>query len=130
MQFEALKHYLESGGNIMIMLGEGGEAKSGTNVNYFLEEFGMVVNSDSVVSTVFRGSQAGKEGAFVHPKVGVQWVFGMLNFFSVQEVLISDGVTNREINRAAGKKVSSSMSATSAKSEQRYPVFFSDLFCG
>jgi len=82
VQFEALKHYLESGGNIMIMLGEGGETKSGTNVNYFLEEFGMVVNSDSVVSTVFRGSQAGKEGAFVHPKVWVQL------FWDVQVLLI------------------------------------------
>lgn len=53
---------------MLIMIGDGGEAKYGTNMNYFLEEFGMMVNNDSVVSTVFLGS-ADKENAYVHPKV-------------------------------------------------------------
>jgi len=32
------------------LLGEGGEERLGTNVNYLLEEFGMTVHKDSVVS--------------------------------------------------------------------------------
>lgn len=63
-----MKSFLEGGGSILVALGEGGENKYGTNINYFLEEFGMMVNSDSVVSTVFRGT-SDKEASFVHPKV-------------------------------------------------------------
>ena len=44
------------------MLGEGGEAKLGTNVNYLTEEFGIMVNSDCVVRTVYY--------KYLHPKVG------------------------------------------------------------
>lgn len=68
LQFEALRRFMENGGSLMFMAGEGGEAKSGTNINYFLEEFGMVVNNDSVVSTVYRGSNVDKDASFVHPK--------------------------------------------------------------
>lgn len=98
-EFNALKTYLNAGGNVMVLLGEGGEDKYGTNINYLLEELGMVVNSDAVVSTVFRVSSADKDAAYVHPK----------------EVLVTDGVLNREVNRAAGKKVAASISATAAK---------------
>ena len=38
-QFEAIRRYVvEQGGSVLIMAAEGGEAKSGTNVNYLLEE--------------------------------------------------------------------------------------------
>ena len=30
------------------MLGEGGEAKFGTNINFLLEEYGIMINSDAV----------------------------------------------------------------------------------
>lgn len=43
------------------MLGEGGEGRYGTNINYLLEQFGMAVNSDSVVRTVYY--------KYLHPKV-------------------------------------------------------------
>ena len=36
----------------MLLLGEGGESKLGTNVNYLIEEYGVSVNSDCVVRTV------------------------------------------------------------------------------
>lgn len=48
-QFEAVKSYLRSGGSAVFLLGEGGEERLGTNVNYLLEEYGMTVHKDSVV---------------------------------------------------------------------------------
>jgi intraflagellar transport protein 52 len=30
----------------MVLMGEGGESKSETNLNYFLEEYGVAVNND------------------------------------------------------------------------------------
>ena len=36
------------------LLGEGGEERLGTNVNYLLEEYGMTVHKDSVVRTHWR----------------------------------------------------------------------------
>lgn len=48
-QFEAIKAYLKAGGSAAFLLGEGGEERLGTNVNYLLEEYGMTVHKDSVV---------------------------------------------------------------------------------
>uniref|UniRef100_A0A3B1JFG8 Intraflagellar transport 52 homolog (Chlamydomonas) n=1 Tax=Astyanax mexicanus TaxID=7994 RepID=A0A3B1JFG8_ASTMX len=78
-ELEVLKQYLNSGGNILAMLGEGGEVKYDTNINFLLEEFGIMVNSDTVVRNVYY--------KYFHPK----------------EALVSNGVLNREISRAAGK---------------------------
>lgn len=44
-QLEVLKHYLDGGGNVLVMLGEGGELKYDTNINFLLEEYGIMVNS-------------------------------------------------------------------------------------
>lgn len=44
-QLEVLKHYLDEGGNVLVMLGEGGEMKFDTNINFLLEEFGIMVNN-------------------------------------------------------------------------------------
>ncbi|KAJ3264992.1 Intraflagellar transport protein 52 [Chytriomyces hyalinus] len=79
-EFGALKTFLEKGGSILYLAGEGGESEYNTNFNYLLEEYGMMVNSDSVTRTVFY--------KYFHPK----------------EVFVSNGILNREINRAAGKK--------------------------
>lgn len=38
------------------LLGEGGEERLGTNVNYLLEEYGMTVHKDSVVSKYVEGA--------------------------------------------------------------------------
>ncbi|XP_062842594.1 intraflagellar transport protein 52 homolog [Trichomycterus rosablanca] len=80
-ELQVLKQYLHGGGNILVMLGEGGEVKNGTNINFLLEEFGIMVNSDAVVRNVYY--------KYFHPK----------------EALVSNGVLNREISRAAGKAV-------------------------
>ncbi|KAL7752326.1 hypothetical protein RI367_002372 [Sorochytrium milnesiophthora] len=78
--FAALKSYLEIGGSVLYLTAEGGEAQSNTNFNYLLEEYGMSVNSDAVTRTSYF--------KYFHPK----------------EVLVTNGVLNRELNRAAGKK--------------------------
>lgn len=75
VEFQHLKNYLNAGGNILILLGEGGESKSNTNINYLLEQYGISVNSDSVVRTVFY--------KYHHPK----------------EVFVANGVLNKELVR-------------------------------
>nr|XP_033818996.1 intraflagellar transport protein 52 homolog isoform X2 [Geotrypetes seraphini] len=80
-EFEVLKKYLETGGDILVMLGEGGESRYDTNINFLLEEYGIMVNNDAVVRNVYY--------KYFHPK----------------EALVSNGVLNREISRAAGKAV-------------------------
>jgi len=44
-QLEVLKQYLDSGGGLLVMLGEGGEMKYDTNINFLLEEFGIMINN-------------------------------------------------------------------------------------
>ncbi|NXI74734.1 IFT52 protein, partial [Anseranas semipalmata] len=41
-EFSVLKKFLEDGGAILVMLREGGESRSGTNINFLLEEYGIV----------------------------------------------------------------------------------------
>lgn len=36
---------MDGGGNVMVLLGEGGETKYETNINFLLEEFGIMVNN-------------------------------------------------------------------------------------
>mmetsp|Transcript_933 Transcript_933/g.2083 ORF Transcript_933/g.2083 Transcript_933/m.2083 type:complete len:451 (-) Transcript_933:68-1420(-) len=76
-EFTALKEYMRSGNSVLIMLGEGGEGKHNTNVNYLLEEFGISFNNDSVVRTVYH--------KYHHPK----------------ECLITNGILAPDIARAA-----------------------------
>lgn len=47
-EFDAIKKYIQSGGAVLIMMGEGGEAKWGNNLNYLIEEFGISFNNNSV----------------------------------------------------------------------------------
>lgn len=53
MQFIAVQSYLEGGGRVVMMLGEGGETRLGTNVNFLLEEFGIALNSGTVNTKLF-----------------------------------------------------------------------------
>lgn len=73
-----------SGGNILYLSNDGGDPSNTTNFNFLLEEVGMMVNSDGVIKTNYTPS------ALFHPK----------------ETLVMNGVLNREILKAAGKKVS------------------------
>ena len=78
-ELDALKKYVEvGGGSVLIHLGEGGEATWDTNINVLLEEYGMEIKSDSVVRTQYY--------KYFHPK----------------ECLVSNGVLNRGLAKAAG----------------------------
>ncbi|XP_072169907.1 intraflagellar transport protein 52 homolog [Diadema setosum] len=80
-EFEVIKKYMEGGGSVLVMMGEGGETKFDTNINFLLEEFGIMVNNDCVVRTSYF--------KYFHPK----------------EALVSNGILNRSISHAAGKAV-------------------------
>ena len=83
-EFEALKLYLQGGGNLLILFSEGGETRLKTNLNYLLEQFGIFANPDSVIRTVFSRK-------YFHPK----------------ECNISNGIINKDISsiaRGRGKK--------------------------
>ncbi|XP_076230944.1 intraflagellar transport 52 [Calliopsis andreniformis] len=73
LEMNSIRSFLNDGGHILVMLGEGGEKKSNTNVNFLLEEFGIMVNNDSVIRMSY--SQT------MHPK----------------ECLISQGVSNKSL---------------------------------
>ena len=80
-EINCMKKYLEGGGAVLVMLGEGGEKRFGTNINFLLEEYGIMVNNDAVVRTNYY--------KYFHPK----------------ECLIQNGVLNRAVSEAAGKTV-------------------------
>lgn len=65
-EFTAIKDFLAAGGNVFFMLGEGGEGKHNTNVNYLLEEFGISINNDAVVRTVYHKYHHPKEALITH----------------------------------------------------------------
>ena len=46
---------------MLLSLGDGGEGKYDTNINFLLEDYGIMVNSDSVVRTSYY--------KYFHPKV-------------------------------------------------------------
>ncbi|EQC25780.1 hypothetical protein SDRG_16376 [Saprolegnia diclina VS20] len=74
-EFQALKDYLREGGSILFLVGEGGDTRHDTNLNSWLKEFGITINADAVIRTVYH--------KYHHPK----------------EVLVTSGVVNREIAR-------------------------------
>ncbi|KAL5456923.1 hypothetical protein EMCRGX_G034150 [Ephydatia muelleri] len=78
-EFDALRKYIDNGGSVLILTSEGGEAKNNTNINFLLEEYGVMANNDAVSRVVYY--------KYFHPK----------------EALVSNGILNREINKAAGK---------------------------
>lgn len=44
-EFNHIREYIEHGGSLLVALGEGGEKYFHTNVNFLLEEYGMMVNN-------------------------------------------------------------------------------------
>ncbi|XP_015754957.1 PREDICTED: intraflagellar transport protein 52 homolog [Acropora digitifera] len=44
-EFDALKQYIEKGGSLLFLLGEGGESRFDTNINFLLEDYGIMVNN-------------------------------------------------------------------------------------
>ncbi|XP_028029439.1 intraflagellar transport protein 52 homolog [Bombyx mandarina] len=72
-EFAAMKSVVERGDSVLVTMSDGGEEKINTNINFFLEEFGIVVNNDCVVRAKFH--------KYYHPK----------------ECHISNGILNRAV---------------------------------
>lgn len=81
----------------MVLLSEGGEQQADTNINFLLEEFGVVVNNDAVIRTIF------------------------YKYFDPKEALISNGVLNRSVAIAAKKNVSNDQHSNSQTISFVYP---------
>jgi intraflagellar transport protein 52 len=61
-QIPLTKRYLTKyDGSVIFLLGEGGESKFNTNINYLLEEYGIMINNDAVVRTSFHKYHHPKE---------------------------------------------------------------------
>lgn len=45
IQFHVLREYMDGGGCVLVLMTEGGEVKQNTNINFLLEEFGIMVNN-------------------------------------------------------------------------------------
>lgn len=44
-EFNVIKKYLDGGGSLLVLMTEGGEKSLQTNINFLLEEFGIMVNN-------------------------------------------------------------------------------------
>lgn len=51
-EIHCLKTYIEEGGSVLVTLGEGGEKLFQTNINFLLEEFGIMVNNGEYLNYV------------------------------------------------------------------------------
>ncbi|XP_050540937.1 intraflagellar transport protein 52 homolog isoform X2 [Daktulosphaira vitifoliae] len=80
VEFNCLRNFIDNGGSILVMLSEGGEKELHTNINYLLEEYGIMVNSDYVLRTHYY--------LYFHPK----------------ECLVQDGVVNEAVAEYLGRK--------------------------
>jgi intraflagellar transport protein 52 len=107
-EFAAVKHFLSNPVNaLVIFLAEGGEAKNQTNVNYILEEFGIIANNDAVIRQTFHKYTHPKECLIdtVGPPQGsaavpVLYPFGCsLNVQAPAETLLTSGLTAYPVNR-------------------------------
>ncbi|VDO22893.1 unnamed protein product [Haemonchus placei] len=96
-EMEAIGRFITNGGAVLVLLSEGGEQQHDTNINFLLEEFGIVGNSDAVIRSIF------------------------YKYFDPKEALISNGVLNRSIAIAAKKKVSNDQQSNSQTISFVYP---------
>ncbi|ETN87068.1 hypothetical protein NECAME_01226 [Necator americanus] len=96
-QMESIGRFLTNGGAVLVMLSEGGEQEADTNINFLLEEFGIVVNNDAVIRSIF------------------------YKYFDPKEALISNGVLNRSVAVAAKKTVSTDQQSNSQTISFVYP---------
>jgi intraflagellar transport protein 52 len=96
-EFDELKSFLNSGGRAMVMLGDGGEKETGCNINYLLEEYGMSVNSDSVMRSVYY--------KYLHPK----------EVFIAEGVLVPDIARKKNLMQIGGNKKGGASKGSNSK---------------
>jgi intraflagellar transport protein 52 len=78
-EIQVIDKYLDAGGSVMFLSGEGGDKKSGANINAVIKKYGIQLTIDSVVRTVYH--------KYPHPK----------------EVFISNGVMFKPFALAANQ---------------------------
>jgi intraflagellar transport protein 52 len=61
-ELQAIEDYLNEGGHVIFLFDESQDANISRNVNFLLEQFGIAVQTDSVIRTVYHKG-------FYHPKV-------------------------------------------------------------
>lgn len=101
-ELQHIRQYVESGGNALIIMQEGGESRLDTNINAFLEQVGISVNGDSVIRKHFY--------KYLHPK----------------EAFVGNGVLNKELVRVA-KGEAKPTNQKAGKYAKRYAVNKDDL---
>lgn len=47
-EMNCLKKYIDGGGSLLVMLGDGGENQFQTNINFLLEEYGIMINNGRI----------------------------------------------------------------------------------
>ncbi|CAM6015808.1 unnamed protein product [Sphagnum balticum] len=77
VEVDAVKGYMHAGGCVLLLSAQGGDARHKSNLNELLHDFGITINSDSLVRVV--------QEKYLHPK----------------EVLISNSVLCKEINHVS-----------------------------
>ncbi|KAF5398126.1 Intraflagellar transport protein 52 [Paragonimus heterotremus] len=95
-EFQTIKRYIENGGAVLVLMGENGESKYTTNINFLLEQYGIMVNSGkmrSLLSDIIFYSDAVVRTSY-------------FKYFHPKEALIPNGILNRAIAEAAGKNTS------------------------
>lgn len=45
LEINSIRGFINGGKNVLVMLSEGGENKLNTNINFLMEEFGIMVNN-------------------------------------------------------------------------------------
>ena len=103
-ELQAVRGFLRRGGSLLVLGGEGGEKRLGTNLNQVLEEFGIRINADCVVRTV--------HDRYFHPK----------------EALIADGILNRAVlnfgDSAGGGEVRGAVEAIAVRESSGGRFYF------
>ncbi|XP_034940573.1 intraflagellar transport protein 52 homolog [Chelonus insularis] len=66
LELNSIRGFINSGKNVLVMLGEGGENKLNTNINFLLEEFGIMINNDSVIRMSYSRNLHPKECTISH----------------------------------------------------------------
>jgi intraflagellar transport protein 52 len=115
-ELEALKKYVMGGGSLLVCMGEGGEKKHPTNINYLLEQFGTMphpsahrLQSSAVARLALPRAQLHPHPDRLHGPVMPRCAGMSVNsdcvvrtvhykYFHPKEALITDGIINREIN--------------------------------
>ncbi|PAV71949.1 hypothetical protein WR25_16654 [Diploscapter pachys] len=96
-EMDALTEFLNNGGCIFVMMSEGGEQKADTNINFLLEQYGISVNNDTVIRTIF------------------------YKYFDPKEALISNGILNRSIPSSANVSITNEQKANAQAMTFVYP---------